>query len=47
MREVAEKKLGNELGFISINGTAENTTLENESIDYITAAQSFHWFDRL
>lgn len=47
MRRVAEKRLRNEPGFISINGTAENTTLENESIDYITAAQSFHWFDRL
>ena len=45
MRRVAEKRLRNEPGFISINGTAENTTLENESIDYITAAQSFHWFD--
>lgn len=46
MRKVAEKNLGKKPGFISINGTAENTTLEKESVDYITAAQSFHWFDR-
>lgn len=28
-----------------VNGDAENTTLDNSSVDYITAAQSFHWFD--
>ena len=29
-----------------VNGTAENTSLENNSVDLITAAQAFHWFDR-
>lgn len=47
MRKVAERNLGNDCRFISVNGTAENTTLESNSIDYITAAQSFHWFNRL
>ncbi|GHV13086.1 methyltransferase [Clostridia bacterium] len=28
------------------NGDAENTTLPDESVDFITAAQAFHWFDR-
>ncbi|MGM9986183.1 MAG: class I SAM-dependent methyltransferase, partial [Bacillaceae bacterium] len=28
-----------------INGSAENTTLAEKSIDFITVAQSFHWFD--
>lgn len=30
----------------SVNGTAENTTLSQNSIDLITVAQAFHWFDR-
>ena len=30
--------------FISIDGTAEQTTLKNNSIDFIVAAQAFHWF---
>lgn len=46
MRKVAENNLEKEPGFISIKATAEDTTLENESVDYITAAQSFHWFNR-
>lgn len=29
-----------------INGSAENTTLPDKSIDIITVAQAFHWFDR-
>lgn len=31
--------------FRSVNGTAEATTLENESVDFVIAGQSFHWFD--
>ncbi len=31
--------------FYSINAGAENTTLEDKSVDFITAAQAFHWFD--
>ena len=45
MRLAAEKILQNKPNFISINGSAENTTLKENSIDIITAAQSFHWFD--
>lgn len=45
MRKKAEELLKNYFSFKSINGTAEQTTLENESVDLITAAQAFHWFD--
>jgi SAM-dependent methyltransferase len=32
--------------FVSINATAEETTLPNLSVDFVTAGQAFHWFDR-
>lgn len=46
MRKIAESKSSSRTNFISIDATAENTTLAEHSIDYITAAQSFHWFNR-
>jgi SAM-dependent methyltransferase len=46
MRAAAEQWLGKEPGFVSVNGTAENTTLESGVADMVFAAQSFHWFDR-
>lgn len=46
MRAVAESDLSEFENFISISGTAENTTLPESSIDFITVAQAFHWFDR-
>jgi ubiquinone/menaquinone biosynthesis C-methylase UbiE len=45
MREAAEKEFGNESLFHSRNGTAEATTLPNSSVDLITCAQAFHWFE--
>jgi SAM-dependent methyltransferase len=45
MREAAERLLSGYKNFISVNGTAESTTLPNESIDLIIAGQAFHWFD--
>ncbi len=45
MREGGEKYLSGFKNFISINGTAEDTTLKENSIDVITAGQAFHWFD--
>ena len=45
MRRMAEAELGEYSNFHSVNGNAENTTLENGSVDYITTAQAFHWFD--
>lgn len=45
MREAAEFFLSEYENFKSINGTAENTTLENEKVDFVVAGQAFHWFD--
>ncbi|MHA1674913.1 MAG: class I SAM-dependent methyltransferase [Promethearchaeota archaeon] len=44
MRQSAEKDLSPNPNFHSIIGTAENSSLPEESIDLITAAQAFHWF---
>jgi SAM-dependent methyltransferase len=46
MREAAERQLSGRQAFRSVDGTAENTNLPSSSIDAITCAQSFHWFDR-
>ena len=46
MRANAESDLGSFERFISINSRAENTTLDNRSVDFITAATAFHWFNR-
>ncbi len=46
MRSSAECLLSNYLQFKSIDGAAEATTLDSHSIDLVTAAQAFHWFDR-
>ncbi len=46
MRLAAEELLRNSRNFHSIVGTAEATTLANSSVDFITAGQAFHWFDR-
>lgn len=42
MREIAERLLGEEFQrFVSLNATAENTTLFNDSVNYISCAHSF------
>lgn len=46
MRKAAEQRLHAFTRFRSIDGSAENTGLERESLDLITATQAFHWFDR-
>jgi SAM-dependent methyltransferase len=46
MREAAERWLGKYPNFTSVSGTAENTTLKSQSLDFIAAGQAFHWFDR-
>ncbi|MFW9771249.1 MAG: class I SAM-dependent methyltransferase [Candidatus Heimdallarchaeota archaeon] len=45
MRAAAEKLLSNYANFNSVEGSAENTGLKENSIDLITAGQAFHWFD--
>jgi SAM-dependent methyltransferase len=44
MRAAAEELLRDYSGFRSVNGDSENTTLPDASIDFVTAAQAFHWF---
>lgn len=46
MREAGERLLAAFPKFVSITGTAEATTLPEESVDFVTAAQAAHWFDR-
>lgn len=45
MRKAGEEFLKNYPRFTSIAGTAEATTLPDQSVDIITAAQAAHWFD--
>ncbi len=47
MRKMAETKLAGFINFSLVNGTAENTQLAGQSIDFVTVAQAFHWFDAL
>lgn len=44
MRRAAEDFLKDFPNFKSVNGTAENTNLPDKSMDFIVAAQAFHWF---
>ncbi|HKS26359.1 MAG TPA: class I SAM-dependent methyltransferase [Pyrinomonadaceae bacterium] len=46
MREAGELLLSAYPNFKSVDGTAEETTLDEGSVDFITAGQAFHWFDR-
>jgi len=45
MRSIAEKELGKYNNYISLNGSAEATTLDSDTIDIITVAEAYHWFD--
>lgn len=45
MRAVAEQTLKQDSRFISVKATAENTTIQDHSLDLVTVAQAFHWFD--
>jgi len=46
MRHAAESMLRARGRFVSIDGTAEETTLADGSVNAVIAAQAFHWFDR-
>lgn len=45
MRKILKKLETNE-NFRAIDGTAEHTNIENNSVDLIVVAQAFHWFDK-
>jgi SAM-dependent methyltransferase len=46
MRKAAEKIFIDRTNFVSINGSAEETTLKDMSVDFIVVGQAFHWFDK-
>ena len=46
MRSAGEEALVRYPNFVSINAIAERTTLPDHSIDFVTAGQAFHWFNR-
>ena len=46
MRDAGEKFLGAYPNLTTLKGSAEATTLPNHNVDFITAAQAAHWFDR-
>jgi len=47
MRRAGERLLGNFPRFTSLAGKAEATTIGDASVDFVTAAQAAHWFDRV
>ncbi len=46
MRAAGERLLRHYPYVQNIQGTAEATTLGEASVDFVTAGQAFHWFDR-
>src|SRR5437588_12107902 len=46
MREAGERLLSTYDNFVSVEGRAEATTLAAGSVDFVTAGQAFHWFER-
>ena len=46
MRARAEADLGSFANFFSLKSRAEETLLDDNSVDYVTVATAFHWFDR-
>lgn len=45
MRNMAINELQNFAKFTAVAGTASDTTLAEETVDFVTTAQAFHWFD--
>lgn len=45
MRAAAEEVLRDQPRFASVAGAAEATTLDDDSVDFVTAGQALHWFD--
>ncbi len=45
MRQAAQEFLRDFPNVTVVDGTAENTTLPESSVDFVVAAQAFHWFD--
>jgi SAM-dependent methyltransferase len=45
MREMGIHQLEHYSRLVSVAGTAEETTLQSASVDFVTAAQAAHWFN--
>ena len=45
MREAGERLLAAYENFVSVDGKAEATTLDERSVDFVAAGQAFHWFE--
>lgn len=45
MRAACDQTLRDRPGYASLGGTAESTGLTAASVDLVTAAQAFHWFE--
>lgn len=44
MRAAGEQFLSSHPKFTSVAGSAEDTTLQPDSVDFVAAGQAFHWF---
>ncbi len=45
MRTSAEQAFNDNPRFVSVNGSAEATTLPEHSVELVSAGQAFHWFE--
>jgi ubiquinone/menaquinone biosynthesis C-methylase UbiE len=45
MRQAAERRFAGDPRFHSVNGSAEATGLASGSVNFVVAAQAFHWFN--
>src|SRR5450755_3218936 len=45
MRAAGEEYLASYDSFVSVDAAAEATTLNDASVDFVTAGQAFHWFE--
>lgn len=45
MRQIAVKELASYTRVMFTSGDAENTKIPSETVNFVTAAQAFHWFD--
>ncbi len=45
MRAAAEQQLVQFPDFSLVDGTSDNTTIPDRSVEFVIAAQAFHWFD--
>jgi SAM-dependent methyltransferase len=45
MRRAGERRLERHGSFASVTGTAEATTLDGGSVDFVVVGQAFHWFE--